>query len=259
MKNLLPYLFVLSIVFVSTGLKTSHYKITENQGFNLFTTDSGYILKPEAEKLLSQIKYDTDSIEYENTTLGMDMYDIKITDTIGKFYRMDNGNHLAFLSDIIHPYWNMFVLLEITPEGKVLQSELYSAGMHQCCWDENSLGFKKYPNGYFGTTSCGTGSGHCSSYIYLFKDFSAQGNGIVSYSWTNWCQFTAKSPIACHLSSTIDIKNDTVTMHYNLEHLKERRNGKYKTIKEEKFDVKYIKRDSAWIALDSTKIREFPL
>lgn len=47
-------------------------------------------------------------------------------------------------------------------------------------------------------------------------------------------------------------------MHYTLEHLKERRNGKYKVIDKEKFDIKYVLREQAWIALDSTKIREIP-
>ncbi|MHA3786778.1 hypothetical protein ACX0HA_01105 [Flavobacterium hauense] len=258
MKFLLPCFFIVSAILLSTGMKRPYPISQKATIFHDFTTDSGYILKPEAEKLLSQIKYDSDSTEVEDAAAGMGLYDIKITDTIGKFYRMNNGNHLAFLSDITHPYWNVFVLLEITPEGKVLQSELYNAGIHQCCWNEGPLGFKKYANGYFGTMSCGTGSGHCSSYIYLFKDFAPQGNGICSYSWTSWCQFTATLPIACNLSSTIDIKNDTVTMHYTLEHLKERRNGKYKVIDKEKFDIKYVKREQTWVALDSTKISEIP-
>lgn len=47
-------------------------------------------------------------------------------------------------------------------------------------------------------------------------------------------------------------------MHYTKEHLKEGRNGKYKVTDKEKFDIKYVAHEQGWVALDSTKIHEFP-
>ena len=258
MKTLLPYLLILTVAFLSTGLRTSHSVKTKLQESHGFTADSGYILKKEAIKLLSQAKYDLGYEPEERDTFDLELINIEISDTIGKYYQTDNGNYLAFLRDIVHPDRDIFVLMEVKADGTVLQSEPYWTGVHQCCWEKGTEGFMKYANGYFGTQSCGTGSGHCSSYIYMFKDFSPQGEGICSYIWTGWCQFTTTTPIACFLTSDMEIKNDTVTMHYTMEHLKERRNGKYKVIDTEKFDVKYVAREQGWVALDSTKIREFP-
>lgn len=218
--------------------------------------DSGYIHKDEAVKLLLQAKYDLGYVPEGRDTLDLEPRYIGLTDTIGKYYRLDTGNYLVFLQDIIHPDRNVSVLLETTPDNTILKAEPYWAGMYQCCLDKPYEVIKKYPGGYFGAASCGTGSGHCSSNIYFFKEFSPQGNSICSYIYTGWCRGTQ---IACHLNSDIEIRNDTVIMHYKLEHLKERRNGKYKVIDTEKFDVKYVEREQGWVALDSTKIYEFPL
>lgn len=253
MKTLLPFLFITSAILLSIEMRKHNHTSSKKEPIG-FSADSGYIQKEDAIKLLSQVKYDTDTTVTKDS-IDMDLYDIKTTDTIGKFYRMENGNYLAFVYDVIHPDRYLYMLLESTPNGTVLKSEPYWSGMHQCCWENGSLGFKKYANGYFGTQSCGTGSGHCSSYIYLFKNFTPQGHGICSYIWTGWC---VGGEIACNLTSDMKIKNDTVTMHYTMQHLKERRNGKYKVIDEEKFDIKYVAHKQVWIALDSTKIREFP-
>ncbi|AWH85383.1 hypothetical protein HYN59_09775 [Flavobacterium album] len=253
MKTIFAGICFLAVLFNFNSQKRNFHK-----GKNIYTEiigDSGYIRKGEALRLLSQAKYDPGTEWEGRDTLDLEARIYKFSDTIGKYYRMDNGKYIALLCDIIHPDRNMFTLLEINDKGEVLQAEPYYAGMHQCCWERHYEGLKKYPGGYFGTKSCGTGSGFCSSYLYLFKDFSPQGNGISTYIYSGWC---IGGEISCHLTSDMEIKNDTVTMHYTMEHLKERRNGKYKTVFSEKFDVKYVEREQGWVALDSTKIQEFP-
>jgi hypothetical protein len=254
MKTIVTGILLLVVLFEFATPK--HFTSATKTLYPEIKGDSGYIKKAEALKLLVQTKYDMGYKPEDRDTLDLEASIYKFSDTIGKYYRMDNGNYLAFLRDIIHPDRNIFTLLEINNKGNVLRAEPYYAGMHQCCWDKHYEGLKKYPGGYFGTESCGTGSGYCSSDIYLFKNFSEQGHGICSYVYSGWC---VGGEIACQLTSDIDIKNDTVTMHYTMEHLKEKRNGKYKTVSSEKFDIKYVEREQGWVALDSTKIHEFPM
>lgn len=228
--------------------------------FSASKTDSGYVRKEEAVKLLSQANYDLGYKPENRDTLVLDLPDIKVTDTIGKYYRMDNGNYLACLPDVIHPdRFSVLVLIEYSPDSKIIRTEPFFGGMYFCCWDKSYDTLNKHEEGYFSITTCGTGSGHCSSYIHLIKGFGSQGQGICSYAFTGMCLPGPRSPIACHLTSDMEIKNDTVTMHYTMEHLKERRNGKYKTVFSEKFDIKYVEREQGWVALDSTKIYEFPM
>ncbi|WP_294824745.1 hypothetical protein [uncultured Flavobacterium sp.] len=221
--------------------------------------DSGYIKKEAAIKLLGQAKYDPEYESEERDTLDMEAHRYEVSDTLGKYYKMKNGNYLTCLPDIIHPdRFSLLLLIEYSPDGKLIQSEPFWGGMHFCCWDTNYDSLNRHDEGYFSIKTCGTGSGHCSSHLHLFKGFGMQGNDICNYLWTAWCKPGQNVMLACHLTSKMKIKNDTVTMHYTMEHLKERRNGKYKTVFSEKFDVKYVEREQGWIALDSTKIREFP-
>ncbi len=258
MKTIVAGIFLLAVLFSFTAPKRNFSKTTDV--YSEVKKDSGFIQKEEAIKLLSQAKYDLGYEPEGRDTLDINLPDIKVTDTLGKYYRMDNGNYLACVRDIIHPdRTSVLVLMEYSPDGNVLQAELFYGGMYFCCWDNYYDTLNKHENGYYSISTCGTGSGHCSSHIHLFKGFGQQGNDICTYIWTGWCQPGHKAMLACHLTSDMEIKNDTVTMHYTMEHLKERRNGKYKTVFSEKFDVKYVEREQGWVALDSTKIKEFPL
>jgi len=257
MKTIVAGIFFLAVLFSFTFPKRNFSKTTAV--YPEVKKDSGFIQKEEAVKLLSQAKYDLGYIPEGRDTTDLYRADIKHSDTIGKYYRMSNGNQLAFIRDIIHPDRNVYVLMEITPKHGILQSEPYDAGNYICCWENKYDGLNRHGNDYFSIKTCGTGSGYCSGELNLFKRFAPQGgNGIYNYIWSTFCVYTDGPALACHLSSTMEIKNDTVTMYYTMEHLRERRNGKYKTVFSEKFDVKYVEREQGWVALDSTKIREFP-
>lgn len=221
-----------------------------------FTADSGYILKKQAIDILLKANYESYVDEGHRDTIDLNLPDINDTDTIGRFYKLKNGHYLTCIEDIIRPdRFNNKILSELDESGNVLISEGYFSGNYYCCWNNRYEGFKKHGE-YFSLKTCGTGSAHCSAITHLFKEFSSQNSGIYSYIYTGWC---SGIDIACHLTSKMEIKNDTVIMHYTMEQLKERRNGKKKVIKIEKFDIKYIEREHEWIALDSTRIREFPL
>lgn len=258
MKTLLSCLFVLFTAFLSVVSGTSHpikSKVQEPYGF---TADSGYILKKQAIDILTRVEYESYIDNGQRDTIDFNPQNIELSDTIGKFYKLKNGKILACIEDIIRPdRRDTKVLIELDEKGTVLNSEGYFSGMYHCCWSNRYEGFRKHGD-YFTMKTCGTGLAHCSTTIHPFKEFTPQVNGIYSDIWTGFCEFTPTTPIACHLTSNMEIHNDTITMHYTMEHLKERRNGKYKVIGKEKFDIKYIERESGWVALDSTKIRKFP-
>ncbi len=258
MKTIVTGILLLVVLFEFATPK--HFTSSTKTLYPEIKGDSGYIKKAEALKLLSQAKYDLGYVPEGRDTLDLGLLNIKATDTLGKFYRMENGNYLTCLQDVTHPdRISTLLLIEYSPEGKVTQTEPYWGGMYLCCWDKAYDGFNKHTEGYYSIKTCGTGSAHCSSYTHLFKGFGPQGNGICDYAYTGMCKAGRRSPIACLLTSDMEIKNDTVTLHYKMEHLKERRNGKYKVTESEKFDIKYVEREQGWVALDSTKIYEFPM
>lgn len=222
--------------------------------FNRFDSDSGYILKKEGIDLLLK-----SSIKGSDTT-DLVVEDVKSTDTIGKYYKMRNGNYMACVLNIIHPdrnYWP--IVLEMKPDATILADEEFSDGMYLCCWGNYYEGFNKHGD-YFSVKACGTGSGFCSGEIYLFKDLQTLSSGSIAKSaWSSLCREGHNNqPLSCRLTSTMDIKRDTVIMHYQLQTIKSKRR-RNKVKKTEFFDVKYIERNSAWMALDSTKLIDLPM
>jgi len=258
MKPLLTYILALLIAGLFYQCNTNATLKTVAEKEYGFEADSGYILKKQAIDILAQADYEYYSNKDPKIrdTTDSNAADIKSTDTIGKFYKLKNGNYLACLEDIIHTDRPAVkVLAELDKSGKVLRSEGYHSGMYFCCWANRYEGFRKY-GPYFSVKTCGTGSGHCSTAMHLFKEFTPQDMGIYTEIFSAWC---TDINIACRYSSTVDIKGDAVTVHYTMQQIHEDDNGTTKVINTEKFDIKYIKRENQWIALDSTKIREFPI
>jgi hypothetical protein len=214
----------------------------QNKENLFFTADSGYINKPLAQQLLLKLK-DKDSI---NLTAG----NYKENDTLGKYYRMSNGNYMAFINDFIHPQYEPSQLLgEFTPSGKLLKNDRCGNGMYLCCWKSSDDGFKKKGN-YFYIKSCGTGSGYCSGHITLFtslNDYNTES--ILEQLWASMCV----GEFACSLTSAMEIKSDTVIMHYTLKKI-DRMSEKTKLT--DKFEISYIRKNEQWMATDSTMIKD---
>ena len=136
--------------------------------------------------------------------------------------------------------------------------------MYLCCLSSNFDLFNKHGD-YYSIKTCGTGSGFCSGNIYLFKEVEPQAESIPKSAWSTMCAFQAEgvTAIACSLTSVIDIRSDTVTMHYKLEQFEleeaeESKNEKYNVINTEFFDIEYVKRETGWIALDTTNLSKIP-
>jgi len=219
--------------------------------------DSGYILKPQGLALLLRGNFEG----IYNDTINLEYYsELKDTDTIGKYYRMDNGNLFACIKDIIHSGSGAgHLMAELAPDKTMITSEYYPNGMYLCCWNNMYDGFRRQ-GPYYVLDFCGTGSGHCSRGSYFMKGpGDNHGVNITTYIWTSWCTGGKNGLLACRLNSSPEFKRDTIIMHYTLQHLEEKRNDKYKVKSTEKFDIEYVKRDTAWVALDSTRIYEFPL
>ena len=132
-------------------------------------------------------------------------------------------------------------------------------------WSNNYGDFEKHGD-YYSLKICGTGSGYYAGNITLFKGVAPLTNTIPATVWSTMCVFQAyeKPALACNLTSTVSTKLDTVTLHYKLEHLElqeaeDAKDEKY-TLKDTGFfDIKYIKKETGWVALDSTNFSKIPM
>jgi len=164
-------------------------------------------------------------------------------------FKTSQGNYftcIAIPGEAVH------IVAEINPIGKVIRHELFGLGRHHCCWDNAYEGFKKHGK-YFSIKTCGTGSGFCSSELYIFDTLIAQDqqNSILKYFWSSTCV----GKYSCNFYSDMEIRNDTIFMHYTSEKgvLKKR----FKIRKTEQFDLFFTGKNSKWIASDTTKFDDY--
>lgn len=233
-----------------------YFNITENQSdihsfrkaksdiFIIYDSDSGYISSRQAAKLFLKL----------SDTIKITPEEFADNDTVGKYYKTITGNYLSCAINIMDGYGDSHFLFENSPDGSLIKSEHFEGGRYSCCWDNNYEGFKKHGE-YLSLKTCGTGPGSCSTETYFFKDLVSQDsqNSILTHMDAGWCiDF-----YACSLSSSIELKSDTLTAHYILKKIKmgKKRNKVKKT---EKFDVRYVQEDLKWIALDSSRISDLP-
>ncbi len=216
-----------------------------------FYQDSGFILKKDGLRfLLSAALTDT---------AGSYWSQVKDNDTIGKYYKVrQTGNFFVCTIDLSQKNnFETFLLLEIKADGTVLKNERFFHGNYLCCLPNYYEGFYKYGD-YFCLKTCGTGSGYCGTNMYLFKEIKPQNeqNSIAeSYS-----SFNCSIGLSIILSSTIELHNDYLIMHYELK------NGEFNIIhphfkvkQTDKFDVKYKLQNDTWVATDSTKLKDLDI
>jgi len=239
MKNLvIIFLSLLSLMGLS-GHQQRHIASDKNRIVNGFSADSGYIYEHD---LLQKIKFDTiDSLfSYIN---------IDKNDTLGKYYKGNNGHYFSCLN-ASHGYEG-YLLVETLANGTIIAQQPYSVGIHSCCWNKRYDGFKKYGS-YISFRSCTTGTGICGGSIDLFKNLKPQSD-VGSICESMWTALGYKGNYYQDITSTMQIKNDTVIMRYTCIDYKEKRNKK-KIKKTEKFTVRYVDKNSAWTALDSARV-----
>lgn len=253
MKNVV-FTMLLLILTVFLWSNQSHKKIkykNEPEDRNIFIKDSGYILKKEGINLLLKLN-SSDSID-------LDFKKIEDNDTIGKFYRKeDSQNYFACVTDIINSKYNpSHFILELNSNGEILKSERYTNGFYLCCWKNEYEGFTKLSDFYILKT-CGTGSGFCSSQIYVFKEIISQNNlnPILLNMSLGICEAYKNTFLSCNLSSKIEVKSNSLVLHYKYNKGVFTKSQKFKVKKTENFDVEYVTKNNNWIALDSTKLNQ---
>ena len=220
-----------------------------------FVADSGYILKQEGIAFLLKVK--------GNDTIDVNNSDLDDTDTIGKYYKTKTGNYLAYILDIINPDNNRWaIMIKCNSENKIIKSEQYTGGGYLCSLNNAYDALQKQGDYFSFKYASGNGPGYCSEDIFLFKDLEPQSLGVTNNVWSTKCVYQQdETPaLACNLTSTMSIKFDTVSMHYKLEHIAfEGKDDEIQKVKStEFFDIKYIKKETGWIAIDSTNISKIP-
>lgn len=250
------YLIALAVtvlaLFSFSAIRPKHLNTTQKTR-DISAADSGYIFKDKALILHKAVLHYETAFE-EGDTLDYLRADIPPTDTIGKFYRHTNGNYMVCIQPILYfPTPPVHYILEVDPTGNIVDKDEFSDGMYFCCWKNMREGFVKQ-GGYYRLKECGTGSGYCSTNLYVFE--SLDSPGVSTPITTQYFLSLCEDGLACYLTSSINIQNDTITAHYTSEKLKIKEKIS-KVKRRERFTVQYTLNKSGWQALDSTQIKNF--
>jgi len=247
MKSLFLYFVsLLAILCCTLSCKTNTTVEAYTDTFG-FASDSGYVTVGNLHKTLIITPDDTLFKMYE---------DWKVTDTIGKYYKMANGNYIASVASLGSYKQETIKLCEATQNGEILKAEEYRFGNYRCCWDNIDDCLKKFGD-YYIFTSCGTGSGFCGGDIYLFKNIKPQHwqESIPESIWM-WAGPDMQDHYIS-ITSKMEMKNDTVIMHYTNQLYEQLEDSETKTTKSlEKFDITWIQKNDNWVVTDSLKLKE---
>ncbi|NUO00027.1 MAG: hypothetical protein HUU01_05360 [Saprospiraceae bacterium] len=161
----------------------------------------------------------------------------------------ETGNYFYCSIDLTKEYsFETHLLLELSPTGEILKSERFFHSNYSCCLDNYYEGFSKLGD-YFGLITCGTGSGYCAGYLYLFKEILPQDaqHSIPQWYWSSLGEQFQR------FSSTMELKKDNLVVHYTVED-GELDEGSTRNIKEtRKFDVRYGFKNNQWVTNDTAK------
>jgi len=144
-----------------------------------------------------------------------------------------------------------FLLLETTPDEKIQKAMPYE-GDYSCCSGNHFDAFGKL-NDYFYLRTCGTGTAFCRSDLYIFKNITGQESQESVLEWY-WLGYTGVENQFEQLSSTMELKKDSIFMHYKLEK-GNNKEDKQKVETTHCFDVKYVIVNGKWSATDSTELK----
>ena len=257
MKRIL-YILLLVFFFACTNKgKETIDSNTDTTTKLILTGDSGFITKDIGlEFLLSNSLTDT----IPNSSAW---YLFKQNDTIGKYYRMENNNYIMCLIDYgsQKEYWfETHIVMEIGAKGELVKSERFFHGNYPCCWNNAYEGFSKYGN-FFGIQICGTGSGFCSSDLYLFKEITPQ-DSISSIPFS--CYVMIDDVIATFhtfYTLSVELKKDVLIINYILKEGTEQSNKKkgnntYKVQIIDEFEIRYFYENEQWHTKENDKLEK---
>ncbi|MFI5204533.1 MAG: hypothetical protein ACHQF2_08570, partial [Flavobacteriales bacterium] len=215
-----------------------------------FKNETGYILKMDGIELLLRLHL-TDTVDS-----NWDQF--KPTQAVGKYYKSyETGNYVVCLIDYGGRHiFETHVLLELTPKSpgvfKLVEAERYFHGNYPCCWTNATDGFFKMGN-FFCIRTCGTGSGFCSSEMYVFKSVQPQD----SLSWIHESIFSNYDYGELTLSSTKSVRNNTLIFNYKWKNIEFATDSTPQKKQTKNFSITYKYVNGDWITTDTTKIPRY--
>lgn len=131
MKKLLLYIAGLCSIAACTVSPPSGSAKPVAKTLSGFVADSGYITVQNLHTTL---------VISQRDTLFKIHEDWKPADTIGKYYKMQNGNYIASVAVTDSNDYDVNVICEAEPGGTILKQEIYNLGMYRCgCGVEEPL------------------------------------------------------------------------------------------------------------------------
>ena len=242
---------ILSIVIITICFSCQHKNSSNNKNIvgekliQKMEKDSGYIIKKDGLPFLLASSL-TD-------TIGRSWGFPKDNDTIAKYYKVkQTGNTIICFEDYaVMNKIPQVILIEIKQDGTIIKKERFNQSYATCCWDDKFFGFVKYGS-YFCLKNCEDGSGFCSSHLYLFKNVITQDsiNDILENCWSSFGEL-----VLTNLTSSIDLHDDYIIMHYAFEGGKLDDKSHYTAKEKKKFNIKYVLKNNKWITTDSTNLK----
>ena len=209
---------------------------------NVFKQDSGFLRKKEALEILKIASPDLyDSIPFQEELKG-----ISEKAYMGKYYKEKEQNKYILYIEYLSRSNYIF---EIYPDLSIIKYRDFASGNYNCC-SSNFDGFKKVGI-FYSIRHCGTGSGYCSGYIFLFKDLeNAPEDSIIE----QYFMFDPVKDIHIFLSSSVDnITNNSIRFSY--EYIEKDADSK-KVILTKRIEVEYNLVGNKWVAKDNIDVEK---
>ena len=243
----LPYIFLSIFLFACTNKEKENVisdintdTDTTTQSKLILTGDSGFVTMKEGMAFLV-----TNSLT--DTTPNANAWHLfNQTDTIGKYYKIENSDHyIMCLIDYGLYGIETHIVTEIDAKGKLLKSERFFHGNYPCYWYNTYDCFSKYGD-FFCIKAYGSWFSSCA--LYLFKEVTPQ-DSITPIPFDYWGG-EEDNFSSLHVLS-MEIKKDELIVHYILENVEK----KYDEKKEDfittaqhrsKFKIKYFYENGQW-------------
>lgn len=255
-------LFVL--FFISSDLKIFAQNINKDASKNQlnFSSEYGFITKEEGLTfLIANSLIDTANLKEWNK--------IRITDTIGKYYRIENSdNYLICLPYSLDFFKPKYLIIKISSDGQLLKNEKYDFGnIHH--WDSYYKDFFK-EGVFWGIIAQGGYINHTYGNLYLFEELLSQDSlssiplfeDMIFYKNI---KFSHKKRIKnCTCNFYISNGELIVTYKFFIGKVKETKDKNiifsFRCFPKNKFTIKYVYKNKKWITKDTKhldKIEKF--
>jgi hypothetical protein len=241
------YILTIPIIFAFCSEQVENNSLVIDKSVSInkleLLMDSGFVTKKVGLPfLLSNNLTDTTESSWEI---------VNDNDTIAKYYKVKESGHYYYCSiDLSRQYsFETHLIIELSSEGEIIKSERFLHGNYSCCWNNYYDGFNKYGD-YYGIDICGTGSGYCTTYLFLFKNLIPQNSQkeIPINYWSSSGEGESYS-----LSSSMNLNKEIIIMHYRLDEGELDDSLNFKINKSREFDVEFNLIKGIWTTNDTAK------